>query len=109
MADKVANAEEKSVDPLDSGPRYDEPAETSAGQERLEELNRGFLDFHDRYLNGYTENGDLIGSWIGPQAGTNYWFGALNRLQFKIRHQKVNPQHVPGEGTVMDAVARGDC
>jgi hypothetical protein len=92
MADKVANSEEKSVDAFDSGSSYYEPAEKSASQERVEEQNRGFFYFNDHHLNGYTGNGDLFESWIGrqgqqAQAGTNYWFGARNPLQFNFRDQ----------------------
>src|SRR6267143_2669661 len=103
MADKVAKSVETSVEAFDSCPSYDEPAEKSAGQERVEELNRGFFYFNDRNLDGYTDNGDLIGNWIGrqgqgAQAGTYYWFGARDRLQFNFRHQKVSQQHFQGGG-----------
>src|SRR6266446_10839603 len=96
-ADKVANSDEKPVDAFDSCPSYEEPAEKSAGQERVEELNRGFFYSNDRYPNGYTGNGDLIGSWIGQQregarVGTNFGFDACNHLQFKFRRQKVSQQ-----------------
>src|SRR6266853_209007 len=113
MADKIANSDEKPVDAFDSCPSYDEPAEKSAGQEIMEELNRSFFYFNDRNLDGYTDNGDLIGNWIGrqghgAQAGTNYWFGARDRLQFNFRHQKVSQQHFHGGGMMMDAGARID-
>src|SRR5467141_1562961 len=112
-ADKVANSDEKPVDAFDSCPSYEEPAEKSAGQERVEELNRGFFYFNDRYLNGYTDNGDLIGNWIGrqgqgAQAGTYYWFGACNRLHFNLGHQTVSQQHIQAGGTLMDGGARID-
>src|SRR6266404_9512675 len=111
-ADKVANSDEKPVDAFDSCPSYEEPAEKSAGQERVEELNRGFFYFNDRNLEGYTDSGDLIGNWIGrqregAQVGTNYWFGACNHLKFKFRRQKLSRQHIQGGGTLMDAGGRG--
>ena len=112
-ADKVANSDEKPVDAFDSCPSYEEPAEKSAGQERVEVLNRGFFHFNDRYPNGYTDNGDLIGNWIGRQSegaqvGTNHWFGACNHLQFKFRRQRVSWQHIQTGGTVTYAGARID-
>src|SRR6202158_1822014 len=65
------------------------------------------------WLSGYTNNGDLIGSWIGrggqgAQAWANYWFGSRNRLQFNFRHQKVSQEFIPGGGTLTDISARGD-
>jgi hypothetical protein len=113
MADNVANSDEKLVDAHDCSPSYYEPAEKSAGQERVEALNRGFFHFNDRYPNGYTDNGDLIGSGIGrqregAQVGTNHWFGACNHLQFKFRRQRVSWQHIQTGGTVTYAGARID-
>jgi capsule assembly protein Wzi/PAP2 superfamily protein len=65
------------------------------------------------WRSGYTNNGYLIGNWVGRggqggQAWTNYWFGARNRLQFNFRHQKVSQVFIPGGGTLTDVGARGD-
>jgi membrane-associated phospholipid phosphatase len=65
------------------------------------------------WRNGYTNNADLIGSWIGrggqgAQAWTNYWFSPRNRLQFYFRHQKVSQEFLPGGGSLTDAGARTD-
>jgi len=65
------------------------------------------------WRNGYTNDGDLIGSWIGrggqgAQAWTNYWFSPRNRLQFYFRHQKVSQEFVPGGGSLTDFGARTD-
>jgi len=65
------------------------------------------------WLSGYTNNGDLIGSWIGrggqgAQAWSNCWFGSRNRLQFNFRHQKVSQEFIPGGGTLTDFGVRGD-
>jgi hypothetical protein len=111
MADKVAKSDEKSVEALDSWPSYDGPSEKSAGQESVEELNHGFFHFSDRYPNGYTDNRDLIGTWIErrgrvAQTGTNHWFGAHKRFNFKFRHQKVSRQYIQTGGTLTYAGAR---
>src|SRR3984893_15278576 len=76
-------------------------------------LGHGFYYFNFTWRNGYTNNGDLIGSWIGregqgAQAWTNYWFTARDRLQFNFRHQKVSQEFVPGGGTLTDAGVRVD-
>jgi hypothetical protein len=65
------------------------------------------------WRSGYTNNGYLIGDWVGrggqgAQAWTNYWFNARNRLQFNFRHQKASQVFIPGGGTLTDVGARGD-
>jgi hypothetical protein len=65
------------------------------------------------WRSGYTNNGNLIGNWVGrggqgAQAWTNYWFNARNRVQFNFRHQKVSQVFIPGGGTLTDVGARGD-
>jgi membrane-associated phospholipid phosphatase len=65
------------------------------------------------WRSGYTNNGYLIGNWVGrggqgAQAWTNYWFNARNRLQFSFRHQKVSQQLEPGGGSLTDISVRGD-
>jgi membrane-associated phospholipid phosphatase len=76
-------------------------------------LGDGFYYFNYTWRSGYTNNGDLIGSWIGregqgAQAWTNYWFGARNRVQVNFRHEKVSQGFVPNGGTITDVGARGD-
>jgi hypothetical protein len=65
------------------------------------------------WRNGYTNKGDLIGSWIGrggqgAQAWSNYWFTPRNRLQFYFRHQKVSQEFILGGGSLTDAGVRTD-
>jgi membrane-associated phospholipid phosphatase len=76
-------------------------------------LSHGFFYFNDRYLNGYTSQGQLLGSWIGREAQgaqgwANYWFSAKNRFQVNFRHQKVSQQFVPGGGTLTDVGVSND-
>jgi Capsule assembly protein Wzi/PAP2 superfamily len=78
-------------------------------------IGGGFFYSNTRFLNGYTNDGNLIGSWIGrdgqgAQAWANYWFTSKNRLQISYRHQKVSqdPRFVPGGGTITDVGVRGD-
>ena len=76
-------------------------------------IGHGFFYSNLTWRSGYTNNGTLIGSWIGregqgAQAWTNYWFSARNRLQFNFRHQKVSNEFIPGGGTLTDVGVRGD-
>lgn len=73
----------------------------------------GTFYFNGTWRSGYTNNGNILGSWVGrggqgAQAWTNYWFNARNRLQFNFRHQKVSQEFVPGGGTLTDFGVRGD-
>ncbi len=65
------------------------------------------------WKSGYTNNGNLIGSWVGrggqgAQAWSDYWFNARSRLQLTFRHQKVSHEFIPGGGTLTDFGVRGD-
>jgi len=73
----------------------------------------GFFYSNFTWKDGYTNNGYLLGSWIGragqgAQAWTNYWFTSRNRLQFNFRHEKISQQFLPGGGSLTDAGVRGD-
>lgn len=76
-------------------------------------LSHGFFYFNGTWRNGYTNNGSLMGSWIGregqgAQGWSNYWFNARNRVQINFRHQKVSQEFIPGGGTLTDIGVRGD-
>jgi hypothetical protein len=76
-------------------------------------LSHGFFYYNFRFKEGYTNQGQLLASWIGregqgAQAWANYWFGARSRLQVNFRHQKVSQQFIPGGGTLTDVGAQGD-
>ena len=77
----------------------------------LDLLQHGFFYSNGRYRNGYTNLGNLIGSWIGRQgqgeeAWSTYWFTPKSYLQFNYRHQKVANDFIPNGGTVTDGGAR---
>ena len=76
-------------------------------------LSHGFFYSNVRYLNGYTNHGQLLASWIGregqgAQGWANYWFNARNRVQLNYRHQKVSHEFIPGGGTLTDLGVRSD-
>jgi hypothetical protein len=76
-------------------------------------LSHGFFYSNTRYLSGYTDNGQLLASWIGregqgAQGWANYWLSTRNRLQLNYRHQKVSQQFIEGGGTLTDVGLRSD-
>ena len=67
----------------------------------------GFYYSNYRYRNGYTNNGNLLGSWVGrdgqgEQAWLTYWQGPRSYVRFRYRHQQVSQQFVPQGGKVND-------
>jgi capsule assembly protein Wzi/PAP2 superfamily protein len=63
-----------------------------------------------RYLSGYTQDGNLMGTWIGRsgrggQGWLTYWLSPRNKLQFGYRLQTVNPKFVEG-GRLVDYSAQ---
>ena len=84
--------------------------------------NPGSFYYNGTWRSGYTNNNNLLGSWVGrggqgAQAWTNYWFGPRNRLQLNFRHEKISKQFSPvggtliiptGGGTLTDFGVRGD-
>lgn len=76
-------------------------------------ITPGDFYFNATWRSGYTNDGNIIGSWVGrggqgAQAWSNYWFNARSRVQLNFRHQKVSQVFVPSGGTVTDFGARGD-
>lgn len=71
-------------------------------------VQHGFFYINSRFKSGYTNEGELIGSWIGrqgqgAQAWSDYWFGAKSKLQLNFRHQKVSSEFIPFGGSLTDA------
>lgn len=70
-------------------------------------IEHGFFYINSRFKSGYTNDGNLIGSWIGregqgAQAWATYWLSPKSKVQFDFRHQKVSQQFIPGGGTLTD-------
>ena len=68
---------------------------------------------NDRFLNAYTNQGNLMGSWIGrasqgEQAWSTYWLTSRNTIQFNYRHRKLDAQWIPNGGTVNDVGVKAD-
>jgi len=68
----------------------------------------GCFYVNNRYPDGsYTNNGDLLGSWLGrgsqgERAWGTYWLTPRNKIQFQFRHQKVDANYLPQGGTLND-------
>jgi membrane-associated phospholipid phosphatase len=66
-----------------------------------------------QYLNGYTNNGELMGTWIGRAAQgeairSNYWLGAQKKIGIELRHRKIDQQFLAQGGTQNDVAVYGD-
>ncbi len=66
-----------------------------------QEFHPGFVYIDGRYLSGYTNNGDLLGNWIGRagwggQGWATYSFSSQSFLQFSYRAQRVAHEFLEG-------------
>ena len=73
----------------------------------------GYYYFNSTWRSGYTNDGNLIGSWIGragqgAQAWATYHFTAKNFIQMEFRHEKISHDFLPQGGTISDFAVRGD-
>ena len=69
----------------------------------------GCFYVNNRYPDGsYVNNGSLLGSWLGrggqgERLWSTYWLSPRNKIQFQLRHQKVDGDYLPQGGTLNDA------
>jgi membrane-associated phospholipid phosphatase len=73
----------------------------------------GYFYWNAQYVNGYTSNGELIGSWLGRAAQgesvrTNYWLSGKSKVGLEFRHRKVDREFLPGGGTQNDVAVNAD-
>jgi membrane-associated phospholipid phosphatase len=66
-----------------------------------------------QYVNGYTNNGRLMGTWIGRAAqgesiASNYWLSATKKIGIELRHRKVDREFLPQGGTQNDVALNSD-
>lgn len=66
-----------------------------------------------QYLSGYTNDGELIGTWIGRAAqgealSTTYWFSPQKKIGLEMRHRKIDRQYLPQGGTQNDLALNSD-
>jgi membrane-associated phospholipid phosphatase len=61
----------------------------------------GFVYFDRRYRSGYTNSGNLIGSWVGrdgfgAEVRATYWFSSRTKLQGGYRYQEADRSFLEG-------------
>jgi hypothetical protein len=66
-----------------------------------------------RFLSGFTNQGNIMGSWLGrsaqgEQAWSTYWLSARNKIQFNYRHRKADSEFIAGGGTVNSGGVKAD-
>lgn len=66
-----------------------------------------------QYVNGYTNNGQLIASGIGRAAqgegiASNYWLSATKKIGIEMRHRKIDQQFLPQGGSQTDIAMNSD-
>ena len=69
-------------------------------------IHMGYFYSNLHYQNGYTNSGQLMGSWIGRQAvglqaWTRYWISSQNSIQLGFRRQTVDKSFLKG-GNLQD-------
>ena len=72
----------------------------------------GFFFWNLHYQDGYRNNSQIMGDWIGRQgsgvqAWTTLWATAQRKIQFGYRHQTVDKAFIGG-GNLTDATARAE-
>jgi membrane-associated phospholipid phosphatase len=68
---------------------------------------QGCFYFNTQYLDGYTNRGHLMGSWLGrgsegEQLWSTYWVSGRDSIKFGYRHSNIAPDFIPGGGNLTD-------
>jgi hypothetical protein len=71
-----------------------------------------FFYWNNQYRDAYTNNGFLLGSWVGRDAraydvSSTYWWSAQNKMTFSYRQTKTGSMFLPGGGTQTDISISG--
>lgn len=66
-----------------------------------------------QYVNGYTNDEHLIGTWIGRGSEgelvrTSYWLSARQKIGIEVRHRKIATAYLPQGGTQNDVALSAD-
>ena len=66
-----------------------------------------------QYISGYTNDGRLIGTWMGraaqgEQIRSTYWLSARQKIGLELRHRKIDRQYLPEGGTQNDVAVTTD-
>lgn len=73
----------------------------------------GYFYWNGQYVDGYTNNGKFMGSWLGraaqgESAKTTYWLSAKSKIGLEFRHRKVDRQFLPQGGSQNDVAVSAD-
>jgi hypothetical protein len=73
----------------------------------------GCFYYNLQYINGYTNHGAALGTWIGRAAQgellqTNYWLSPKKKIGVEFRHRKIDRQFLPQGGTQNDVALNAD-
>ena len=73
----------------------------------------GYFYWNAQYLNGYSNEGRSIGSWLGRAAQgesvrMNYWLSAKSKIGIELRNRKVDRVFLPQGGTQNDIAVNAD-
>ncbi len=71
-----------------------------------------FFYWNNQYRDAYTNNGYLLGSWVGRDArayegSSAYWWSAQKKIVFSFRQTKTGSMFLPGGGTQTDVSVSG--
>jgi membrane-associated phospholipid phosphatase len=66
-----------------------------------------------QYNSGYTNEGRLIGTWMGraaqgEQIRANYWLGPRKKIGLELRHRILDPGYLPQGGSQNDVAVNAD-
>jgi len=69
--------------------------------------------WNNQYVNGYTNNRKLIGTWLGRAAQgesikSTYWLSSQMRVSIEARHRKIDQKFLPAGGTQNDVAFNSD-
>jgi len=73
----------------------------------------GYFYWNAQYVNGYTNGGAFIGTWMGRSSQgesirTNYWLSAKRKVALELRHRKIEQNFIPQGGTQSDVALDAD-
>lgn len=73
-----------------------------------------FFYWNNQYRDAYTNQGNLLGSWLGRDARayvarSTYWFAPRKTVSLLYRQTKTGSNFLPGGGTQTDVSAAFDC
>jgi hypothetical protein len=68
---------------------------------------------NSQYLNGYTNDGKLMGTWIGrasqgEMVRSTYWLAPQRKISLELRHRVIDRQFLPQGGTQNDIAVNSD-